>query len=44
VDGNSPVATPITVEGRLWGVIAAGQTLQQPMPPETESRLSGVRR
>jgi signal transduction histidine kinase len=37
---RSSVATPITVEGRLWGVIAAGRTLQQPLPPETEARLA----
>ncbi len=37
---RSSVATPITVEGRLWGVIAAGWTLQQPLPPETEARLA----
>ncbi len=38
---RSSVATPITVEGRLWGVIVAGSTAQQPLPPETEARLAG---
>jgi GAF domain-containing protein len=37
---RSSVATPITVEDRLWGVIAAGSTLLQPLPPETEARLA----
>jgi signal transduction histidine kinase len=37
---RSSVGTPITVEGRLWGMIAAGSTLPQPLPPETEARLA----
>jgi signal transduction histidine kinase len=37
---RSSVATPITVEGHLWGVIAAGSTGPQPLPPETEARLA----
>jgi signal transduction histidine kinase len=37
---RSSAATPITVEGRLWGVIAAGSTRPQPLPPETEARLA----
>jgi signal transduction histidine kinase len=37
---RSSVATPITVEGRLWGMIAAGSTLDQPLPEDTEARLS----
>ena len=36
---RSSVATPITVEGRLWGVIAAGSTLHQRLPADTEARL-----
>src|SRR5215210_3159682 len=39
-DINSSLATPITVEGRLWGVIAAGSTLKQPLPADTEARLA----
>ena len=38
---RSAVATPIIVEGRLWGLIAAGSILeQQPMPADTEARLA----
>jgi signal transduction histidine kinase len=36
---RSSVAVPITVEGRVWGVIAAGSVLEQPLPADTESRL-----
>jgi signal transduction histidine kinase len=36
---RSSVATPIMVEGRVWGVIAAGSVLEQPLPADTESRL-----
>jgi signal transduction histidine kinase len=37
---NSSLAAPIMVEGRLWGVIAAGSVLNQPMPADTEARLT----
>jgi GAF domain-containing protein len=37
---RSAVGTPIVVEGRLWGVIFAGSTLEQPLPPGTETRLA----
>ena len=37
---GSSVAAPITVEGRLWGYIAASTTRDRP-PPETEARLAG---
>jgi signal transduction histidine kinase len=37
---RSSVATPIMVEGRLWGVITAGRTVERPLPPETETRLA----
>ncbi len=37
---SSSVAAPITVEGRLWGYIAASTTHDRP-PPETETRLAG---
>jgi signal transduction histidine kinase len=37
---NSSLATPIMVEGRVWGVIAAGSTLEQPLPADTEARLA----
>ena len=36
---RSAVATPITVEGRLWGAMITGTSGEQPLPPETESRL-----
>jgi len=36
---RSSVAAPISVEGRLWGAISAGTTLDEPLPPATETRL-----
>jgi signal transduction histidine kinase len=33
------VATPILVEGRLWGAIVTATTRDEPLPPETEARL-----
>jgi GAF domain-containing protein len=33
------VATPVVVEGRLWGAMVAGTAKHEPLPPETESRL-----
>jgi GAF domain-containing protein len=35
------VAVPISVEGRLWGVMAVSSTLDQPPPAGTEERLAG---
>ena len=37
---RSSVATPIIVEGRLWGVVGAGSSEEQPLPGETEARLA----
>ena len=37
---RSAVATPIIVEGRLWGVMVAGSTLEQLLPADTEARLA----
>jgi signal transduction histidine kinase len=37
---RSAVGSPIIVEGRRWGVIAAGSTLEQPLPADTEARLA----
>jgi signal transduction histidine kinase/uncharacterized protein YoaH (UPF0181 family) len=37
---RSSVATPITVEGRLWGAIVAG-TRRAHLPADTEQRLAG---
>jgi PAS domain S-box-containing protein len=33
------VGAPILVEGRLWGAMVAGTTQDEPLPPDTESRL-----
>jgi GAF domain-containing protein len=37
---RSAVGTPIIVEGRLWGVMAAGSLGEEPMPADTETRLT----
>src|SRR5205085_8047599 len=37
---RSGVATPIMVDGRLWGVMPADSTLAQPLPADTEARLA----
>ena len=37
---RSAVGTPIVVDGRLWGLIAAGSSLEQPLPADTETRLA----
>jgi signal transduction histidine kinase len=37
---RSAVGTPIIVEGRLWGLMAAGSSQERPLPPDTEARLS----
>lgn len=37
---RSAVGAPIVVEGRLWGVTAAGSTQPEPLPEGTESRLA----
>ena len=37
---RSAVGTPIIVDGRLWGLIAAGSSLEQPLPPDSEARLA----
>ena len=38
---RSAVAVPISVEGRLWGVILVGSTREEPLPAGTEARLAG---
>src|SRR5207253_1756822 len=39
---RSSVASPIVVEGRLWGVLFVhSKKLHQPLPADTESRLTG---
>ena len=37
---RSAVGTPIIVEGRLWGLMAAASSQEQPLPPDTEARLA----
>jgi signal transduction histidine kinase len=37
---RSAVGTPIIVERRLWGLITAASSLEQPLPPDTEARLA----
>jgi signal transduction histidine kinase len=39
---RSAVAAPISVGGRLWGVIAAGSTSDRPLPRGTEARLADI--
>jgi signal transduction histidine kinase/uncharacterized protein YoaH (UPF0181 family) len=38
---ESSVGAPITVEGRLWGVLAVVSTTNRPLPVDTERRLAG---
>jgi signal transduction histidine kinase len=37
---GSAVASPIIVEGRLWGMIGAGSSSEKPLPPDTEERMA----
>jgi GAF domain-containing protein len=37
---RSAVGSPIVVVGRLWGVITAASTAEDPLPAETEGRLA----
>jgi signal transduction histidine kinase len=37
---RSGVGSPIVVNGRLWGVIAAGTSLPEPLPADAESRMA----
>jgi GAF domain-containing protein len=37
---HSAVGGPITVDGRLWGVLAAASKSEQPLPRDTERRLA----
>ncbi len=37
---RSVVGTPIIVDGRVWGTVAAGSSLERPMPADTEARLA----
>src|SRR5271157_3159344 len=38
---HSAVAVPISVEGRLWGLISVFSNHEQPLPAGTEARLAG---
>jgi signal transduction histidine kinase len=37
---RSAVATPIVVDGHLWGMMIAGSSVERPMPADTEARLA----
>jgi signal transduction histidine kinase len=37
---RSAVGSPIIVDGRLWGVMTAASSLEQPLPADTDARLS----
>ncbi|HWC85653.1 MAG TPA: GAF domain-containing protein [Solirubrobacteraceae bacterium] len=37
---RSAVGSPITVEGRLWGVMSAASNAPDPLPADTEARLA----
>jgi signal transduction histidine kinase len=37
---RSTVGAPIVVDGGLWGVIAVGSTHEEPLPADTETRLT----
>jgi signal transduction histidine kinase len=39
-DVRSAAGAPITVGGRLWGLIAVSSASEEPLPPETERRLA----
>jgi GAF domain-containing protein/ketosteroid isomerase-like protein len=38
---RSAVVVPITVEGRIWGLVFVTYTRDAPLPPDTEERLAG---
>ncbi len=38
---RSAVGAPISVEGRLWGVLSVGSASEEPLPTDTEERLAG---
>ena len=37
---RSTVGCPITVEGRLWGLIGVSSSRPEPLPADTEARLT----
>ncbi|HEU5211541.1 MAG TPA: GAF domain-containing protein [Gaiellaceae bacterium] len=38
---RSAVGAPIHVEGRIWGLVLAGTTTDEPLPPDAEKRVAG---
>jgi signal transduction histidine kinase/uncharacterized protein YoaH (UPF0181 family) len=38
---RAAVGVPISVDGRLWGVMFVGSTRREPLPADTEGRLAG---
>jgi GAF domain-containing protein len=38
---RSMVGAPISVEGRLWGIVIVAYTHEEPLPGDTEARLAG---
>jgi signal transduction histidine kinase len=38
---RSAVGTPVIVEGRLWGIVTAASTADEPLAADTEARLAG---
>ncbi|MFI5615627.1 GAF domain-containing sensor histidine kinase [Amycolatopsis sp. NPDC051903] len=38
---RSAVGVPVSVEGRLWGVLVVSSTQEEPLPADTEARLAG---
>jgi signal transduction histidine kinase/uncharacterized protein YoaH (UPF0181 family) len=38
---RAAVGVPISVDGRLWGMMFVGSTRQEPLPADTEARLTG---
>jgi signal transduction histidine kinase len=38
---RAAVGVPVSVEGRLWGVIVVSSTQEEPLPADTEARLAG---
>ena len=38
---RAAIGVPISVQGRLWGVMSLASTREQPLPADTEARLAG---
>ena len=38
---RAAIGVPISVEGRLWGLMSLASTLERPLPADTEVRLAG---